>query len=76
MRISEIQRPIEVLSKDLYKALFSPKVDHVSGSVCLYDAEVDDCVAVPRKSAIALKLTNSDFRLGRLFAEDDKEPLS
>lgn len=76
MRISEIQRPIEVLPEDLYNAFFSPKVDYVSGSVCFYDAEVDDCVAVPRKSAIALKLTSSDFQLGRLFAEDDKEPLS
>ena len=76
MRISEIQRPIEVLSKDQYNAFFSPKVDYVGGSVCLYDAEIDDCVAVPRKSTIALKLTDSDFRLGRLFAGDDKEPLS
>lgn len=76
MRISEIRRPIEVLSKDQYNAFFSPKVDYVGGSVCLYDAEIDDCVAVPRKSNIALKLTDSDFRLGRLFAGDDKEPLS
>lgn len=64
MRISEIKRPIEVLSKDLYNDFFSPRIDYVSGSVCFYDAEVDDCTATPKKSAIALKLTEADFCLG------------
>lgn len=64
MRISEIQRPVEALPENLYRKIFSPKVDYERGSVCFYDAEVDDCTAEPEMSIIGSKLTKADFERG------------
>lgn len=57
MRVSEIPRPIEVLSDKEYQRLFGYKADYVKGRTSFYDSFLDSSKAVPRKSRIGSILT-------------------